>query len=156
MMVNQPDLESSLRSELAWEFSRNPVDLRLVRDLVSSPRLMSFGVRAFSHPGLAVAGDTYLDRLTMLADGYHKTYAMHIDYWKDIACQVEYVEHCEFREPGVMKLQVWSVDPNKLDPFAMAIAVALSYKRAELLEESRISSALNELVSRWGYFSDDF
>ncbi|AFO50372.1 hypothetical protein T1E_4543 [Pseudomonas putida DOT-T1E] len=38
----------------------------------------------------------------------------------------------------------------------MAVAVALSFTRAELMAESRISLAVDELMSKWGYFADDF
>lgn len=117
---------------------------------------MSFGVKAFNHPGLAFAGDSFLDTCTMLADGVQKTYAMSIYEWRQIEASVEYVEQCDFRDASVMKIQVWSVDPLKLSAFARGVAVALSYKRSELLAESRISSALHELMSPWGFYSDEF
>lgn len=91
-----------------------------------------------------------------MADGVHKTFALHIDEWRLISEQVEKVQECNFRDQSVMKLQVWAVDPRRLDEFAMAIAVAMSYKGAELMSESRISSALDDLFARWGYYSDEF
>ncbi|MCX2690105.1 hypothetical protein OO256_06385 [Pseudomonas sp. DCB_CB] len=155
-MVDEQNLEASLRRSLKCEFARGAVDLTAVRDLVSSPRLLSFGVKAFTHSGLVRAGDSFLDAHTMLADGAQKTYAMSLAEWKLIEGRTEYVNHCDLRDGSVMKLQIWSVDPLALDAFAMGIAIALSYKRSELLAESRISSALNELMSKWGYYCDDF
>lgn len=156
VMVDFSGLESYLRQSFEEEFLVGAVDLSLVRDRISSPRLMSFGVRAFSHGGLSLVGDSYLDQHTMLCDGLQKTSAISLDEWSLISDRVEYVDSYDFRDPTVMKLQVWSVSPRSLDPFAMALGVALSYKRSELIAESRISLALDELVSRWGYFTDDF
>lgn len=156
VMVDFPDLESYLRRSFKEEFMVGAVDLNMVRDRISSPRLMSFGVRAFTHQGLAVAGDSYLDKFTMLGDGLQKTFALSLDNWNLISDRIEYVENYDFRDPTVVKLQIWSVAPHSLGPFAMAMAVALSYKRSELIAESRISLALGDLVSQWGYFTDDF
>lgn len=155
-MVDQPCLEDSLRRILACDFARGRVDLSMVREHVSSPRLMSYGVRRFSHPRLAPAGDTFLDAHTMLADGIHKTYAISFNEWERIQEKVQFVESCDFRDEAVIKIQVWSVDPLELDAFAMRVAVALSYKRSELLAESRVSSALDELMSPFGYYADEF
>lgn len=154
--VDRPCLEEFLRRSLAWEFARGAVDLAVVREFVSSPRLMSFAVKAFSHPKLVLAGDSYLDAYTMLADGNQKTYAMFCGDWELIEEKIEYVECCDFRDQSVMKVQVWSVDPMALNSFAMGVGVALSYKRSELLAESRVSSALNELMSSFGYYADEF
>jgi hypothetical protein len=38
----------------------------------------------------------------------------------------------------------------------MAVAVALSYTPAEQMAESRISAAIDELVGRGGFFTDEF
>lgn len=155
-MVDEPDLETLLRSTLELEFSKGAVDLASLRDHVSSPRLLSFGVKVFSHQGLVFAGDSFLDNHTMLADCVQKTYAISLYEWRLIEASVECVEHCDFRDDSVMKLQVWSVDPLALSAFAMGVAVALSYKHSELIAESRISSALHELMSPWGFYSDEF
>ncbi|WP_157831733.1 hypothetical protein [Pseudomonas sp. 02C 26] len=155
-MVDHPGLEAVLRKILEEEFASGAVDLAALRDLVSSPRLMSYGVRAFNHSKLVMAGDTFLDAHTMLADGVQKTYAISFDEWEMIKGEVEYVDRCDFRDDSVMQIQVWSTDPLILDEFAMIIAVALSYKKSELLAESRISSALHELTSPWGYYTDGF
>ena len=156
VMANHPDLLEHIRGALAWEFERGPVDLKLVRSLVSSPRLMSFYVKPFTHPELSVAGDSYLDERTMLADDYRKTYAISMSAWQGIAEQVEFVEDYMPRDASVMKLQVWPFDPKCLSDFAMAVAVALSFTPGELIQEDRISLAIDELVSQYGFFTDGF
>ncbi|MFZ6045800.1 hypothetical protein ACFW0H_06720 [Pseudomonas sp. CR3202] len=156
VMANHPHLLEHIRGALAWEFERGPVELKLVRNLVSSPRLMSFYVKPFTHLELSVAGDSYLDERTMLADDYRKTYAISINAWQGIAEQVEFVEEFLPRDTSVMKLQIWPFAPNSLSDFAMAVAVALSFTPGELMQEDRISLAIDELVSQYGFSTDRF
>jgi hypothetical protein len=155
-MANLPNLEIHLRDELKWEFNQGLVDLRHVRSLVSSPRLISLCVRAFSHPALAEAGDTFLDSRTRLADYPQKTMAMSFTNYRTLVDSVEVVDEYHPHDASVMKLQIWPYEPGDLNKFAMAVAVALSYTPAELMAESRISGAIDELVSEWGFFTDEF
>jgi len=69
---------------------------------------------------------------------------------------MEFVDEYDLRDASVMKLQVWPYPPQSLDDFAMVIAVALSYMPNELMAESRISLAIDELVSEWGFYTDEF
>jgi hypothetical protein len=154
-MANRPELETFLRKRFDWEFQRGKVDFQQVRSVVSSPRLMSFSVRCFSHPGLVIAGESYLSQHTMIADGYRKTYAISHQEWLDICGKVEFLEVCEPFDSTVMNIQIWPFKPEELDSFSMAVAVALSFSPAELMAESRISLAADELVSEWGYKIDD-
>lgn len=156
VMANHPNLFAYLRSVLEWEFAKGIVDLRLVRSFVSCPRLMSFRVKSFSHPALSPAGDTYLDKRTMLADCPQKTYAIALHEWKKLSDHVVFADEFGWRDTSIMNIQVWPYTPASLDEFAMAIAVALSYTPAELMAESRISLAIDELVNQWGFFADDF
>jgi len=155
-MATHPNLENYLRGELKWEFNQGLVDLRHVRSLVSSPRLISLCVRAFSHPALAEAGDTFLDSRTRLADYTQKTMAISLTNYLLLEGTIEVVEEYSPNDPAVMKLQIWPYEPRDLNEFAMAVAVALSYTPAELMAESRISLAINELVGKWGFFTDEF
>lgn len=155
-MATHPNLELHLRGELEWEFAQGLVDLRHVRSLVSSPRLVSVCVRAFSHPALVEAGDTFLDSRTRLADYPQKSIAISLTNYLLLEGAIEVVEEYSPNDPAVMKLQVWPFEPGDLNEFAMAVAVALSYTPAELMAESRISLAINELVGKWGFFTDDF
>lgn len=156
VMANHPKLENHLRRELAWEFDQGPVDLRHVRSLVSSPRLISLNVRAFSHPALVVAGDSYLDSRTMLADYPQKTCALPLTDYLLLASTLESCDKFDPNDRSVMKLQIWPYDPGELCDFAMTVAVALSYTPMELMAESRISRAIDELVSEWGFYTDGF
>jgi len=155
-MATHPNLENHLRGELKWEFNQGLVDLRHVRSLVSSPRLISLCVRAFSHPALAEAGDTFLDSRTRLADYPQKTMAISFTNYRTLVDSVEVVGEYHPHDASVMKLQIWPYEPGDLNKFAMAVAVALSYTPAELMAESRISAAIDELVSEWGFFTDEF
>jgi hypothetical protein len=155
-MANYPNLEDHLRRSLAWEFDQGAVDLRHVRNFVSSPRLSSFAVQAFSHSALVVAGDSYLDARTRLADYPQKTMAISLASYLLLEGTVEVVNEYSPNDPSLMKLQIWPFEPGDLNEFAMAVAVALSYTPAELMAESRISLAINELVGKWGFFTDEF
>ncbi|WP_434704898.1 hypothetical protein J3P85_03255 [Pseudomonas sp. Z1-12] len=156
VMATHPNLENRLRGELKWEFNQGLVDLRHVRSLVSSPRLISLCVRAFSHPALGEAGDTFLDSRTLLADYLQKTMAISLTNYLLLEGAVEVVDEYSPNDPSVMKLQIWPYEPGDLNEFAMTVAVALSYTPAELMAESRISLAINELVGKWGFFTDGF
>lgn len=155
VMANRPDLESFLRKRFDWEFQRGKVDFQRVRSVVSSPRLMSYSVRCFSHPGLAIAGESYLSLHTMIAGGSRKTYAISMQDWLEISDVVESVEWCEPFDKGVMNVQIWPFTASELGPFAMAVAVGLSFTPMELTAESRISSAIDQMLAEWGYFADE-
>lgn len=156
VMANRPDLESFLRKRFDWEFQRGKVDFQRVRSVVSSPRLMSYSVQCFSHPGLAIAGESYLSLHTMIAEGSRKTYAISMQDWLEISDVVELVEWCEPFDNTMMNVQVWPYSPSVLDHFAMTVSVALSFTPAELMAESRISLAIDELIEQWEYCVDDF
>ncbi|PTV51797.1 hypothetical protein [Pseudomonas putida] len=155
VMANHPDLESFLRKRFEWEFQQGKVDFQQVRSMVSSPRLMSYSVQCFSHPGLAVAGESYLSLHTMIAEGSRKTYAISMQDWLEITDVVESVEWCEPFDKALMNVQVWPFVPSTLGPFAMAVAVGLSFTPMELIAESRISSAIDEMIEEWGYYADE-
>lgn len=155
VMPSHPGLESFLRQRFEWEFQQGTVDFNHVRSVVSCPRLMSLSVRCFSHPRLTMAGESYLSLHTMIADGARKTYAVSMQDWLEIDGAVEKVEWCEPFDAGVMNIQVWPFAPSELDPFAIAVAVALSFTPAELMAESRISLAVDELMAVWGYHAEN-
>ncbi|MBH3459003.1 hypothetical protein [Pseudomonas putida] len=91
----------------------------------------------------------------MIADGARKTYAVSMQDWLEIDGAVEKVEWCEPFDAGVMNIQVWPFAPSELDPFAIAVAVALSFTPAEMMAESRISLAVDELMAVWGYHAEN-
>lgn len=75
--------------------------------------------------------------------------------WLEIRDAVEKVEWCESFETAVMNIQIWPFAPCELDTFAMAVAVSLSFTPAELMAESRVSLALDELLKGWDYSVGD-
>lgn len=155
VMANHPELECFLRKRFDWEFERGRVDFQRVRYVVSSPRLMSYSVRCFSHPGLMIAGESYLSLHTMIADGSRRTYAISMQDWLEIDGVVDKFDWCEPFDKTIINIQVWPFRPSELDPFAMAVAVSLSFTPMELMAESRISSAIDEMIAEWGYYADD-
>ncbi|MDH4567928.1 hypothetical protein E8E95_14690 [Pseudomonas sp. BN414] len=156
VMANQPNLLAYLKRELEFEFSNGPVDLRRVRNYVSSPRLFDFYAKGIELPGMIEAGDTYLDRRTMLADRSQKTFALSYADWVQHQPRVEVVGNFAARDSSIMNIQVWPYAPAELDEFQMAIAVALAYTKRELDAESRISSAIDDVISAYGFFTDEF
>lgn len=155
VMADFPDLLAYLCRRLAWEFKRGKVDFKMIRSIVSSPNLASMHVRSFSHPSLCIAGETYLDTRTMLADRRQRTYALSLNTWNQLADAVEVISEYHFTDLSVMRIQVWPFEPSLLNDFQMAVAVGLSFTPAELMADSRISLAIGELVSEWGYFTDE-
>lgn len=156
VMANHENLLKHIQHQLEWEFSLGSVNLKKIRSLISSPRLFSIYVKAFSHPALFPAGDTYLDKYTMLAAPAQSTFSIPIGIFQQINHSIEAVQSYHFSDTTVMHLQIWPFDARDLNDFQQAVAVALSYTPAELIADSRISLALDELVSTWGFFTDDF
>ncbi|HCL3145380.1 TPA: hypothetical protein N2A34_003139 [Pseudomonas aeruginosa] len=156
VMANHPNLLTYLKRELDFEFSNGAVDLRLVRGYVSSPRLFDFYAKGIELPGMIEAGDTYLDRRTMLADRSQKTFALSYSDWLQNQPRFEVIESFAARDSSIVNIQVWPYAPAELDEFQMAIAVALAYTKRELDAESRISSAIDDVVSAYGFFTDEF
>jgi len=156
VMANRKNLLEYLKDKLSFEFELGLVDLRLVRNYVSSPRMFDYYVRTVPCLKMLVAGDTYLDELTMLADRRQKTYAISYDDWKKESNDIAILHEYDHWDPTVINIQVWPFSPTELDSFQRLIAVALSYTRCELDAESRIFSSIDGLVSDFGFFIDDF
>ncbi|MFK1048585.1 hypothetical protein ACSEQ1_24210 [Pseudomonas aeruginosa] len=155
-MANYPGLFDYLKNKLAFEFSVGPVNLELVRSYISSPRLFDFYSNCGGEVVIVEAGDTFLDRKTMLADGLQSTYAVSYMDWQKYQSSFQVVEDFDPWDRSIINVQVWPYAPTELDDFQMLIAVALSYTRNELDAESRISLAIHELVSRYGFYADEF
>lgn len=156
VMADHENLLNHIYQQLELEFRSGRVNLNIVRNLVSSPRLISMYVKAFNHPALFPAGDTYLDNYTMLAAPAQGTFSISCAIFKQIQHTIESVESYHFTDATVIHLQVWPFDARDLNEFQQAIAVAMSYTPAELIADSRISLAIGELMDKWGFFTDDF
>lgn len=156
VMANEPQLHSHLKAVMAISQTSAPVDLRQIRDFVSSPRLFDIYVKGPASAGMAPAGDTFLDMHTLLADKRQKTYALSFAVWQVCKESLSVVQGFSPQDASVICVQIWPFEMSTLDHFQAVIAVAMSYTRAELDAESRISSALNYLVESFGFFADDF
>jgi hypothetical protein len=155
IMANTPQLIRYLRDELSYEFSNGLVELHKIRNLVSSPRLFDVYVRGAPIELLVEAGSTFLDRHAMLADRYQKTYAISIDKWEQTRYCVDIITEFKPQHRTISNIQVWPYEPSSLNYEQLRIAVALSFTRAAFLYESRISSALNEILSASGIIVDE-
>lgn len=156
VMANEPKLHCHLKAAMAIDSAATPVDLRQVRNFVSSPRLFDIYLNGPASAGMAPAGDTFLDMHTLLADKRQKTYALSLAGWQEKKENLRVVQRFSPQDGAIICVQVWPFEMNTLDHFQTVIAVAMSYTRAELEAESRISSALNELVEEFGFFADGF
>lgn len=156
VMANHPQLHRHLRAGMAIGPASAPVNLRQVRDFVSSPRLFDVYVNGPASAGMAPAGDSFLDMHTLLADKRQKTYALSLSNWQAGRESLAVVQECSPLDGEIICVQIWPFEIETLDHFQRVIAVAMSYTRAELEAESRISSALNDLVEEFGFFADEF
>lgn len=155
MPVNEPDLLKKISVALSESFEiKGEHPIFMLRSLVSSPRLKDVYVRGYPLEGLVGVGDTYLDKHTMLADQYQKTFAVNILDW----CQQRngdfIVSEFDFRDTSVSKLQLWPFDPADLDEDQLRIAVAVSYTEFEIFDEPRVSLALGELLQELNITTD--
>ncbi|WP_397452045.1 hypothetical protein [Pseudomonas sp. NA-150] len=151
MMADHPDLvervETYLREMYALGDGRSP--LRVLRTLVSSPRLADFRVRDFNTDGYAKVGDSFLNEHTMLSDWSQKSYGVELSRWRLIYPNLEIVSDYELRDERITRIQVWPFDPKLLSFEAMKISVTLSYTDFELYRQSRLVGALNDLMQMY-------
>ncbi len=86
VMADEPDLlervQKHFRDESVLSDGRTP--MRVLRSLVSSPRLADYTVLGFNSDGFVHVGDSFLDEHTMLADWTQKTYGVELSTWKRI------------------------------------------------------------------------
>lgn len=155
VMANTSNLMEYLRDELRYEFSHGKVPFHELRNLISSPRLLDVYVRNAPIDFLTKAGSTYLDEHTMLADRHQKTYAVSTGKWSEIESAIEIVSDFEPLDKSITNIQVWPFEPALLDVVQFRIAVALSFTRAELMYEYRISGALDSLLESYGIFVEE-
>lgn len=156
IMANHPDLvarvEAHFRDEYVLKDGRSP--MRVLKALISSPRLADFCVRGFIADGHQQVGDSLLDRFTMLADLPQKTFGVSLAEWNEISLMVEILPAYDFRDQTITRLQVWPFDPRDLSIDSLKLAVAVSYTALELVREPRIVGALNELLLTYNFQAD--
>lgn len=125
------------------------VPIHELKSLISSPRLFDVYLKDFVGSEAILAGDSFLDLHTNLADSLQKTYAITLSDWEVVRELYVEVDSFHFRDASVSKVQVWPYDPRGLSPEQMRLAVAVSYTDSELLEEPRLCGALSNLLSEY-------
>jgi hypothetical protein len=156
IMASHPDLIARIKRHFEEEYALNDgrIPMRVLKALVSSPRLADFYVRDFSSDGYIHVGDSFLDRFTMLADMPQKTYGLSLHRWNEISSELVMVSDYDFRDLTITRIQVWPFDPRDLHLDSLKVAVAVSYTALELVREPRIVGALNELLRLYNFQAD--
>ncbi|QGT82818.1 hypothetical protein [Pseudomonas coronafaciens] len=151
IMASEPAAPERVKDFLLAHQARENVatPFYVLKSLVSSPRLFDVYWRSFNMESVSVAGDTFLDKYTMLGDSRQKTFAISLDQWRILERVYKDIVEFSSRDSGVSKVQVWSIDPNLLSHEQMKLAVAVTYNDLELLDEPRLCGALNELLSSY-------
>lgn len=127
--------------------SNKPTPFYVLKSFISSPRLFDVYWRCVNTECIPVAGDTFLEKYTMLGDSRQKTFAISYERWKTLKSDYSDISEFDLRDSDVSKIQVWSFDPLLLSHEQMILAVAVTYNDVELLDEPRLCGALNEILS---------
>ena len=99
-------------------------------------------------------GDTYLSEHTMLSDLPRPTYGMSIRLWSSAHCTPLTPEQVDWRDGSMVRLQLWPFDPYSLNERQLRLAVAVSFTDLELLNDPRLSGALEELLEDYNIDSE--
>ncbi|WP_059396147.1 hypothetical protein [Pseudomonas putida] len=156
IMANSPDLLEYVAREVA---SRGALGFSQLRSLISSPRLADYWIQDLNLDGLVEVGDSFLTKYSMLGDWDYKSYGIELSAWERIKGESVMLERgdlkaADARRSCVTRLQIWPFDPSTLGTEAMKLAVAVSYAPLELIYESRIVRAINEMLEAYGIDSD--
>ncbi|WP_145279500.1 hypothetical protein [Pseudomonas sp. URMO17WK12:I11] len=136
------------------------------RKLAGNPKLDEFFVDAVELemllPGLPLAGDSALDKLTMLADNSYRTYAVSLTKWNtsgglerkgevSIPPRLKRGDH-----KGMALIEIWVEEPpTVLDMYGSSVVeplhLALTYTDEKLEFDERVSSELGQLLEGLGY-----
>ena len=136
------------------------------RKLAGNPKLDEFFVDAVELemllPGLPLAGDSALDKLTMLADNSYRTYAVSLIKWNaggglERKCEVSIPPL--FRRgdlSGLALIEVWVEEPPvALDMYGNSVVeplhLALSYSDDKRFFDERVSLELGNMLEKLGY-----
>ncbi|MEE1916491.1 hypothetical protein V0R52_08810 [Pseudomonas asiatica] len=156
IMANSPDLLEYVAREVT---SRGVLGFSQLRSLISSPRLADYWIQDLNLDGLVEVGDSFLTKYSMLGDWDYKTYGIELSAWERIKGESVMLERgdlkaADARRSCVTRLQIWPFDPSTLGTEAMKLAIAVSYAPLELIYESRIVGAINEMLEAYGIDSD--
>lgn len=136
------------------------------RKLAGNPKLDEFFVDAIELegllPGLPLAGDSALEKLTMIADNSYKTYAVGLTTWN--ACGGLERKGEVSNEPsfprvdysGLALIEVWVKEPPTIKDMYGNVVVepmhlALTYSDQKLFYEERVSLELGNMLEELGY-----
>lgn len=153
---------------------------------LAEPKLLSNGMRSFDHfrklagnpkldeffvdareldlllPRLPLAGDSALDKLTMLADNDYKTYAVSLSCW-NASGGLERKKEVQIPPPmkrgfyeGLSLLEIWVREPPTViaehgDVVIEPMYLALTYSDEKLEFDERVSGELGDLLEGFGY-----
>lgn len=158
----------------------------LDKALAAEPKLLSNGMKSFDHfrklagnpkldeffvdagelerllPGLPLAGDSALDKLTMLADNSYRTYAVSLSRW-NAAGGLERKREVQIPPPmergfydGLAMVEIWVREPPTIiadrgDVVIEPMYLALTYTLKKLEFDERVSCELGNLLESLGY-----
>lgn len=145
LMANDSDLIRKVKEYLSGHSAPHPI--RYLRALVSSPRLSDHFVRGFDPAGLVLVADSFLSEHTMMGDHAQRSYGVALEEWECIKGGLTEAEDFHFTDSSVIRVQVWPFDPADLELEAMKIAVALTFTDLEMIYESRICGAVDDLLT---------
>lgn len=137
------------------------------RSMAGNPKLDEFFVDAGELerllPGLPLAGDSALDKLTMLADNSYKTYAVGLTAWNASGGlsrkrEVEYppASNKIGYFDGLALVEVWVINPPVVtvmdgEVVVESLHLALSYSDEKRFYDERVSLELGNMLEELGY-----
>ncbi|MFG0669433.1 hypothetical protein ACF8E6_02570 [Pseudomonas sp. xss_1] len=156
IMANAPDLLEQIAMTVT---SNGTLGYRQLKSLVSSPRLADYWIQDCNTEGLVVVGDSFLTKHSMLGDWDYKSYGMELSAWERIKGESVMLElgdlkRAEADNHKITRLQIWPFNPSTLGLEEMKMAVAVSYAPLELIYESRIWGAINEMLEEYSIDAD--
>ena len=137
------------------------------RELAGNPKLDEFFVDASELerllPGLPLAGDSALEKLSMIADNSYKTYAVGLTAWNASGGlsrkrEVEYppASNKIGYFDGLALVEIWVIDPPAVkasygDTVVEPLHLALSYSDEKRFFDERVSLELGNMLEELGY-----
>lgn len=149
IMANYPDAVEIAKSRMrnsAYYNADGETPFFVLASLVSSPRLFEAFWKNVEPGSFVEAGDTFLEKHTMLTDNRQKTYAISLAEWHEAASKYTDVEQYELDDASISRIQIWPYDPRTLSFEQMVLSVGMSFTDAELQEEPRLCGALRDLM----------
>ncbi|MEC6744603.1 hypothetical protein [Pseudomonas qingdaonensis] len=152
MMANYPDAVEIAKAGMRMSVHYNAdgeTPFHVLASLVSSPRLFEAFWKDVEPDSFVEAGDTFLEKHTMLTDNLQKTYAISLAEWHKISSKYTDVEQYELNDASISRIQIWPYDPRTLSFEQMVLSVGMSFTDAELQEEPRLCGALRDLMKEF-------